>query len=77
MRFACPTFLALAPLIGGSEPEALGCDARTTTGFLTFAATLFGPSCDALVSGHGAIEISRRRITSGPSAAVLSPRRMG
>jgi len=77
MRFACPTFLALAPVIGGSEPEALGCDARTTIGFRTFAAMLFGPSCDAVVSGHGADEISRLRITSGPGAAVLPPRRTG
>jgi len=70
MRFVCHRpFVALIPVIGGSEPKAPGCDGRTTICFFTFAATLFGPRatqwspCGAVVSGHEADEI-------GPSSAA-------
>jgi len=67
-----PTVSGAGALIGDAEPKVPDCDARTTICFLTFAATPFGLSCDAVASGHGADEITRRRINFGPGATVLT-----
>lgn len=55
--------LALAPVIGLFEPPGLSSAASTTIYFFTFAATLFGRPCGAVMFGHWADRIGRRRIT--------------
>ena len=55
--------LALAPVIGYFEPPGLSSMASTTIYFFTFAATLFGRPCGAVIFGHWADKIGRRRTT--------------
>ena len=55
--------LALAPVIGYFEPKGLSATASTTIYFFTFAATLFGRPCGAVIFGHYADRIGRRRTT--------------
>ena len=55
--------LALAPVIGYFEPPGLSAAASTTIYFFTFAATLFGRPCGAVIFGHWADKIGRRRTT--------------
>ena len=55
--------LALAPVIGYFEPPGLSSTASTTIYFFTFAATLFGRPCGAVIFGHWADKIGRRRTT--------------
>jgi MFS family permease len=55
--------LALAPVIGYFEPSGLGSAASTTIYFFTFAATLFGRPCGAIIFGHWADRMGRRRTT--------------
>lgn len=55
--------LALAPVISYFEPKGLGSSASTTIYFFTFAATLFGRPCGAVIFGHWADKIGRRRTT--------------
>ena len=55
--------LALAPVIKYFEPQGLGPAASTTIYFFTFAATLLGRPCGAIIFGHWADRIGRRRTT--------------
>jgi len=55
--------LALAPVIAYFEPPGLGATASTTIYFFTFAATLFGRPCGAVIFGHWADKIGRRSTT--------------
>ena len=55
--------LALAPVISYFEPPGLTAAASTTVYFFTFAATLFGRPCGAVIFGHWADKIGRRRTT--------------
>ena len=55
--------LALAPVIGYFEPKGLSSAASTTIYFFTFAATLFGRPCGAVIFGHYADRIGRRHTT--------------
>ena len=55
--------LALAPVISYFEPKGLSSAASTTVYFFTFAATLFGRPCGAVIFGHFADRIGRRRTT--------------
>ncbi|MDE2582568.1 MAG: MFS transporter [Rhodospirillales bacterium] len=55
--------LALAPVIGYFEPKGLSPAVSSTIYFFTFAATLFGRPCGAVIFGHWADKIGRRRTT--------------
>lgn len=55
--------LALAPVMGYFEPKGLSAAATTTIYFFTFAATLFGRPCGAVIFGHWADKMGRRRTT--------------
>ncbi|HVY17864.1 MAG TPA: MFS transporter [Rhodopila sp.] len=55
--------LALAPVIRYFEPPGLSPAASTTIYFFTFAATLFGRPCGAVIFGHWADKLGRRRTT--------------
>jgi MFS family permease len=55
--------LALAPVIGYFEPPGLSPAGSTTVYFFTFAATLFGRPCGAIIFGHWADKAGRRRTT--------------
>ena len=55
--------LALAPVISYFQPPGLSAAASTTIYFFTFAATLFGRPCGAVIFGHWADKIGRRRTT--------------
>jgi MFS family permease len=55
--------LALAPVIAYFGPKGLSSAASTTIYFFTFAATLFGRPCGAIIFGHYADRIGRRRTT--------------
>lgn len=55
--------LALAPVISYFEPKGLSSTASTTIYFFTFAATLFGRPCGAVIFGHYADRMGRRRTT--------------
>jgi MFS family permease len=55
--------LALAPVIKMFEPAGLSPAASTTVYFFTFAATLFGRPCGAVLFGHWADRIGGRRVT--------------
>jgi MFS family permease len=55
--------LAMAPVIGYFEPKGLSPAATTTIYFFTFAATLLGRPCGAVIFGHWADRIGRRRTT--------------
>ncbi|HET6606883.1 MAG TPA: MFS transporter [Rhodopila sp.] len=55
--------LALAPVIKYFEPPGLSAAASTTIYFFTFAATLFGRPCGAVIFGHWADRMGRRRTT--------------
>lgn len=55
--------LALAPVIRIFEPPGLSAAASTTIYFSTFVATLFGRPCGAVLFGHWADRIGRRRVT--------------
>jgi len=55
--------LALAPVIHYFEPKGISSSASTTIYFFTFAATLFGRPCGAVVFGHFADRVGRRRTT--------------
>jgi MFS family permease len=55
--------LALAPVINYFEPKGISSAASTTIYFFTFAATLFGRPCGAVIFGHWADKIGRRRTT--------------
>ena len=48
---------------GNFEPPGLSATASTTIYFFTFAATLFGRPCGAVIFGHRADKIGRRRTT--------------
>jgi MFS family permease len=55
--------LVLAPVTGYFEPKGLSPAATTTIYFCTFAATLLGRPCGAVIFGHWADAIGRRRTT--------------
>ncbi len=55
--------LALAPVISYFEPQGISSSASTTIYFFTFAATLFGRPCGAVIFGHWADKIGRRLTT--------------
>lgn len=55
--------LALAPVIAIFEPKGLSLTASTTVYFFTFAATLFGRLRRAVLFGHCADRMGRRRTT--------------
>lgn len=55
--------LALAPVIGYFLPKGLSASASTTIYYFTFAATLLGRPCGAVIFGHWADKIGRRRTT--------------
>lgn len=55
--------LVLAPVITYFEPKGLSSATSTTIYFFTFAATLLGRPCGAIVFGHWADRIGRRRTT--------------
>ena len=55
--------LALAPVISYFEPKGVSSATSTTIYFFTFAATLFGRPCGAVIFGHYADRIGRRRTT--------------
>ncbi|MDQ2802004.1 MAG: MFS transporter [Pseudomonadota bacterium] len=55
--------LALAPVIAYFEPKGLSPSTSTTIYFFTFATTLLGRPCGAVIFGHWADRIGRRRTT--------------
>jgi hypothetical protein len=55
--------LVLAPVIGYFEPKGLSSSAITTIYYFTIAATLLGRPCGAVIFGHWADKIGRRRTT--------------
>lgn len=55
--------LAMAPVISYFQPKGLSPAATTTIYFFTFAATLLGRPCGAVIFGHWADRIGRRRTT--------------
>ena len=55
--------LALAPVIKYFEPAGLSAAGSTTLYFSTFAITLLGRPCGAVIFGHWADRIGRRRTT--------------
>ena len=55
--------LAMLPVIDYFEPKGLSPAASTTIYFFTFAATLLGRPCGAVIFGHWADRIGRRRTT--------------
>lgn len=55
--------LAMAPVIGYFQPKGLSPAATTTIYFFTVAATLLGRPCGAIIFGHWADRIGRRRTT--------------
>jgi MFS family permease len=55
--------LVLAPVIGYFEPKGLSPSATTTIYYFTIAATLLGRPCGAIIFGHWADRIGRRRTT--------------
>lgn len=55
--------LAMAPVITYFQPKGLSSAATTTIYFFTFAATLLGRPCGAIIFGHWADRIGRRRST--------------
>jgi MFS family permease len=55
--------LALAPVTHYFEPTGLSSTATTTVYFFVFAATLLGRPCGAVIFGHWADRIGRRRMT--------------
>jgi len=55
--------LAMAPVISYFQPKGLSSAASTTIYFFTFAATLLGRPCGAIIFGHWADRIGRRRTT--------------
>jgi MFS family permease len=55
--------LVLAPVIGYFEPKGLSSTATTTIYYFTIVATLLGRPCGAVIFGHWADKIGRRRTT--------------
>jgi MFS family permease len=55
--------LVLAPVIEYFEPKGLSSTATTTIYYFTIAATLLGRPCGAVIFGHWADKIGRRRVT--------------
>lgn len=55
--------LALAPVTKYFEPPGLSAATTTTIYFFTFASTLLGRPCGAIIFGHWADRIGRRRTT--------------
>lgn len=55
--------LAMAPVISYFQPKGLSSAASTTIYFFTFAATLLGRPCGAVIFGHWADRMGRRRTT--------------
>jgi MFS family permease len=55
--------LALAPVTKYFQPPGLSSSATTTIYFFIFAATLLGRPCGAIIFGHWADRIGRRRMT--------------
>jgi MFS family permease len=55
--------LALAPVTRYFAPEGMSPTATTTIYFFVFAATLLGRPCGAIIFGHWADRIGRRRMT--------------
>jgi MFS family permease len=55
--------LVLAPVMGYFEPNNLGATASTTVYYFTIVATLLGRPCGAVIFGHWADKIGRRRST--------------
>ncbi|HUB43455.1 MAG TPA: MFS transporter [Acetobacteraceae bacterium] len=55
--------LALAPVTKYFQPPGLSATASTTVYFFVFAATLLGRPCGAIIFGHWADRLGRRRMT--------------
>jgi len=55
--------LAMLPVMSYFQPKGLNSDISTTIYFFTFAATLLGRPCGAVIFGHWADRIGRRRTT--------------
>jgi MFS family permease len=55
--------LVLAPVMGYFEPQGLSATASTTIYYFTIVATLLGRPCGAVIFGHWADKIGRRRTT--------------
>jgi MFS family permease len=55
--------LALAPVMAYFQPKGISSAASTTIYFFSFAATLLGRPCGAVIFGHWADRIGRRRTT--------------
>jgi len=55
--------IVLAPVMGFFEPSGLGATTTTTIYYFTVAATLLGRPCGAVIFGHWADRIGRRRTT--------------
>lgn len=55
--------LALAPVMAYFQPKGISPAASTTIYFFSFAATLLGRPCGAVIFGHWADRIGRRRTT--------------
>ena len=55
--------LVLAPVMGYFEPQGLSATATTTIYYFTVVATLLGRPCGAVIFGHWADKIGRRRTT--------------
>jgi MFS family permease len=55
--------MVLTPVMGYFEPHGLSANATTTIYYFTVAATLLGRPCGAIVFGHWADRIGRRRTT--------------
>jgi MFS family permease len=55
--------LVLAPVMGYFEPQGLSPTATTTIYYFTIVATLLGRPCGAVIFGHWADKIGRRRTT--------------
>ncbi|MGH7037504.1 MAG: MFS transporter, partial [Stellaceae bacterium] len=55
--------MVLTPVIEYFEPKGLSATATTTIYYFTIAATLLGRPCGAIIFGHWADKIGRRRVT--------------
>jgi predicted MFS family arabinose efflux permease len=55
--------MVLTPVIGIFEPPGLSASVTTTIYYFTVAATLLGRPCGAIIFGHWADKLGRRRVT--------------